>query len=139
VCASAGGPELWATARDANPLTLLASAAVVVAIYKVATRQPRPCRVGARPRRRCRLQSWSQGRWGRLRRRSCGSTTDPTPRSLCSWPSRARSTTSHRAGTVPYALLLSFADSFTVAGRKIIQTSIIYVYCDASVMSIGVP
>jgi hypothetical protein len=71
-----------------------------------------PRATGARPRRRCRLRCWSQWRWGRLRRRSCGSTTGPTPRSLCSWPSRGRSTTSHRAGTIPYALLLSSAYFF---------------------------
>jgi hypothetical protein len=29
--------ELWAAARDANPLTLLVGAAVVVAMYKVAS------------------------------------------------------------------------------------------------------
>jgi hypothetical protein len=32
---------------------------------------------------------------------------------------------SHKAGIVPYTLLVSFADLFTISGRKIIQTLVV--------------
>jgi membrane-associated progesterone receptor component len=42
--------ELWAAARDANPVTLLAGAAAVVAIYKVASGLLAPPPPPPRPR-----------------------------------------------------------------------------------------